>query len=304
MPSVSCVTHYSFVRSFESSARLFIRTRDAMLRAAMQAAMVQMLATLALAREPAAQQRWLVYVRIPRTASTFLSESVRIRNRGCNCGYTQCRCQTKARSSFHGRPCSEMQCVTSCARDGCRSMWRNTPHADMLDLQCAFVRAQVRPDEIDYMTMLREPVDRVISEYEWGSHGLPRTCDHASKGSVFAWDYELPCNASLASFLASPAAGRRVNNRQTKILAGLGDFEADDVFPSDEAMLAAARRNLQSMRWFGLHERLNSSLWLLEHVAERSAISLDVAPSRWKRSTKSARKLDEAGESERSEIRR
>ena len=117
----------------------------------------------------------------------------------------------------------------------------------MLDLQRAFLRAAVQPDEIDFVTMLRDPIERVISEFYWVMRGVPNTCAaEAEPRHRLAWDYELPCNASLASSLADVNAARRAHNRQTKMLAGLGDFEASDAFASDAAMLSAAKRTLQA----------------------------------------------------------
>ena len=86
---------------------------------------------------------WLVFLRIPRTGSTFLSESVAVRSHGCDCGWRKCRCQTGSVSTMHGVPCSQMTCIQECHREGCRRMWRDAPHADWLELQMAFLRARV-----------------------------------------------------------------------------------------------------------------------------------------------------------------
>ena len=86
---------------------------------------------------------WIVFLRIPRTGSTFLSESVAVRSHGCDCGWRKCRCRTGSVSAMHGVPCSRMTCVQECHREGCRRMWRDAPRADWLELQMAFLRARV-----------------------------------------------------------------------------------------------------------------------------------------------------------------
>ena len=119
------------------------------------------------ARE-AQRKDWVVFLRIPRTGSTFFSESVEVGSHGCGCGWGACKCQTQSSAAVHGIPCSQMTCIEECERKGCRAFWKDVPHADWLEIYRAFLRARIPGNRVMMMTMLRDPLARVLSEYKWG----------------------------------------------------------------------------------------------------------------------------------------
>ena len=240
------------------------------------------------ARE-AQRKDWVVFLRIPRTGSTFFSESVEVGSHGCGCGWGACKCQTQSSAAVHGIPCSQMTCIEECERKGCRAFWKDVPHADWLEIYRAFLRARIPGNRVMMMTMLRDPLARVLSEYKWVSNGVPNNCGSgAGVEERFAWDYRLPCDATFRSFLDDERAASRAHNRQTTMLAGLADFEVSDLYDDEDAMLQVAKRHLLEMPWFGIHERMEESLWLLQHSSEAMGMELNITLSDFRRGTGSS----------------
>lgn len=98
---------------------------------------------------------------------------------------------------------------------------------------------------VDYLTMLRDPVDRVISLYYWIRETRASTLHELVKGM------------SLSHFAGSGFA--ITSNYQTSLLSGL-------MSDSEEA-LAAAKNNLELPHTtFGLKERFDESLILFRNV--------------------------------------
>ena len=60
---------------------------------------------------------------------------------------------------------------------------------------------KVPTTSIIMMTVLRHPVGRFLSEYSWVTKGIPNSCASSGKRQRYAWDYVLPCNMSLSSFM-------------------------------------------------------------------------------------------------------
>jgi hypothetical protein len=217
---------------------------------------------------PPSSSEWLVFLRIPRTgSSSFLSSGMKTypNNFGEGCGWSQCHCQhvMPAESApFHGNaiPCSQTTCVSDCGTEGARSMTNDPTHADYAELSSAFARAAVPLSDVRMFTVLREPVERVLSEYRY----VVDTFCHAN-GKLDAWDYVYPrCNPNLDDFVDSDVAERYVHNRMTKMIAGTGDFDWRDLYESEEHMLAVAKRHLDTMSFLLIHERREDSLALLE----------------------------------------
>jgi lactosylceramide 4-alpha-galactosyltransferase len=234
--------------------------------------------------------RWTVFLRIPKTGSSFVLDSFQIRTNGCNCGWEQCQCQTKAVNEYHGIRCSQMTCVENCHKTNCLNFWADAPHADMLDLKLAFGRARVPLHELDFYTMLRHPVSRVLSEYRWVTQGIHNSCD-SPNGRYHSWDYDAPCNISLEEFMSDRQVQKRVMNRQTKMVAGLSDFESHELYENDNEMLKVAKMNLEKFSWIGIYEFFNESLQLLGEHFEKKKIEYNVQASSLKRMTNSTGKV-------------
>lgn len=112
------------------------------------------------------------------------------------------------------------------------------------------------PNPCVYMTMLREPVDRVMSHYyyaaSWPAHSL----------------HEAARDMPLADFVASGCSGD-VENTQAKLLSGAyRDFRPQGVFRtgepiSDADLLTRAKRNLERFGFVGVYECFAESLVLM-----------------------------------------
>ena len=77
----------------------------------------------------------------------------------------------------------------------------------------------------------------------------------------------------------------RVRNRQTRMLAGLADFQAGQLYADEKEMLERAKQHLVEMVWFGIHEDLETSMWLLKEVAPTLELALEIKNSSFRRST-------------------
>ena len=135
------------------------------------------------------------------------------------------------------------------------------------------------------MTVLRHPVGRFQSEYSWVTKGVPNSCASSGKRQRYAWDYVLSCNMSLSSFMQQEHVMTRARNRQTRMLAGLADFQASQLYADEKEMLDRAKQHLSEMAWFGIHEDLETSMWLLREVAPTLELSLEIKNSSFRRST-------------------
>ena len=96
-----------------------------------------------------------------------------------------------------------------------------------------------------YITMLRQPVERVISIYRY----IRRDTSHPLHATV--------CDGmTLSDFMDSDVAEREAVNGQTKQLAGREQEHGD------ESILKLAKRNLETFAAVGLTERFDESLIL------------------------------------------
>jgi len=127
--------------------------------------------------------------------------------------------------------------------------WHNSPHMLWSEHEEApHLGPLLKPYETLWLTWLRHPVTRVVSEYM-----------HALAENV-RWDYTLEPNASLLTFVSDERFAVGASNRMVRMLGG-GVRPLDGT--SGPTALALAKRRLDSTRYFGLFERLRESLWLL-----------------------------------------
>lgn len=212
-------------------------------------------------------EEWLAFLRIQRTGSSFLSVGLASypNNFGGGCGWSDCRCQhamPPGASRFHAGsiPCSQMTCVETCKRAGKRSLTLDPSHADYSELEMGFARERIPLTDVRMFTILRKPVERILSEYR----KVKKDCCQGGIDRLLAWDYVLEgCNISLSEFIESDAVKRMGHNRQTKMIAGVGDFRWEDMYQTEDDMLKMAMTHLDDMSFLLIHERMQESLKLL-----------------------------------------
>ena len=125
------------------------------------------------------------------------------------------------------------------------------------------------------MTVLRDPVERTISEYR-----------HYVRNPSPIHDDIVAHNLSLMEYVCSPKYYRRVVNRQTRLVIGaLGRFPMsyDDAKAlSAEALLQLAKERIEQFVFIGITERLEESIKLLYYTfgwkLDDEIPSLNVSP--------------------------
>ncbi|XP_018570946.1 heparan-sulfate 6-O-sulfotransferase 2 [Anoplophora glabripennis] len=189
-----------------------------------------------------------------------------------------CKCPRKRKRCYCFRPHSNQSWLFSRYTTG----WKCGLHADWTELtSCVDEKLDDLEDVVKrryfYITLLREPVSRYLSEFRHVQRGATwKGSKHFCKGKA-ASDKEIPpcyegdnwegvqldefidCDSNLAA------------NRQTRMLADLelvGCYnknympEAD----RDRIMLVSAKKNLQSMAFFGLTEHQKISQYIFEET--------------------------------------
>ncbi|XP_017288301.1 heparan-sulfate 6-O-sulfotransferase 3-B [Kryptolebias marmoratus] len=128
-----------------------------------------------------------------------------------------------------------------------------------------------------YITMLRDPVSRYLSEWKHVQRGATwKTALHMCDGRPPTQD-ELPAcysgddwtGVSLADFMNCPS--NLANNRQVRMLADLSLVGCYNVSSMGEAergrvLLASAKANLRNMAFFGLTEFQRKTQYLFERT--------------------------------------
>lgn len=110
------------------------------------------------------------------------------------------------------------------------------------------------PNPASYFTLLRDPVERVISFYRYVQH----TPTH------FLHHYALEPHMTLQKFVNSKLS-LDVDNLQTRLLAGVWYDDAPYGAYGGE-LLEVAKRNLRQCAVVGLMERFDETLLLLKHT--------------------------------------
>ena len=178
-----------------------------------------------------------------------------------------------------------------CGDEGRHSLAADPPHADFVDLVEGLYGAGIAPERARMFTMLRDPVERAVSEYLHVRFvlGRERRCaTTGSLGEIWAWDYRASCNFTLAQFATDPAYAPAMN-RQTRMLAGTAGREPDELYANGQEMLATARDNLRRMSWFGITDSVNLSMSVLP-----TSMHSRVSAARRGRSRSSRRRRDTA----------
>ncbi|MBE9177273.1 sulfotransferase family 2 domain-containing protein [Oculatella sp. LEGE 06141] len=145
-----------------------------------------------------------------------------------------------------------------------------TPPAELREFLTRFnlVRGHFGYSEIDpvltqplYLTMLRDPVDRVISVYEFFKRARER-------GQAETADYQTLMDATADGLLAfvqhpNPVVRLRTSNFQTRQLS---EYAPEWTDCSDAERLASAQHTLNQFVFAGLTERFHESVLLLSYI--------------------------------------
>ena len=132
--------------------------------------------------------------------------------------------------------------------------------------------APLRSNRIFYVTWLRDPIERFLSEFGHVRRGATwKTAKHVCNGKK----YTLPkCyrgddwrNVSLKSFLNCPY--NLAFNRQTRMMANIsqvGCYGGGDSNEKQKAMLRSAKKNLRNFAFIGLVEYQKESQFIFEQT--------------------------------------
>ncbi|XP_013791780.1 heparan-sulfate 6-O-sulfotransferase 3-like [Limulus polyphemus] len=161
--------------------------------------------------------------------------------------------------------------------------WKCGIHADWtemtncVDLAMNRAEGKVRKRRYFYVTVLRDPVTRFISEYKHVLRGATWKDSRHWCGGRTATEEELPScfsgenwlNVTLEEFMKCPS--NMAINRQTRMLADLSligcyNKSAMSEKERDLIMLQSAKTNLESMSYFGLCEYQKFSQYLFERT--------------------------------------
>lgn len=191
------------------------------------------------------------------------------------------------------RPCEYgRDNIYECKRPGSNQVWLYSrfstgwvcgPHAGWTELSSCIPRilrkqkSPTRLQRIFYVTWLRDPVERFLSEFGHVRRGATwRTVRHVCNGK----QYSLPTcykgdnwrNVTLQEFLNCPH--NLAFNRQTRMVANMssvgcyaeGDIPGVSETERNRAMLRSAKKNLRSLAFIGLVEYQKDSQFLFERT--------------------------------------
>jgi hypothetical protein len=182
-----------------------------------------------------------VFVHIPKTAGTTLAAILRDNFPG---GVSSVGNSFKGRGGFDSGPVGRLREAPAL----------RTHDMHVLTGHLPFAVRDVLPADTRYITFLRDPVERTLSQY----YGLLRLNRRTP----------LPGDRSLAAVLAE---GNIIyDNLQTRMLADNSELVGE----VDENALAQARENLRSgLTAFGLVERFDESLVLFKQALDLGSVS-------------------------------
>lgn len=190
-----------------------------------------------------------------------------------------CRCPLSRKRCYCFRPHSNQNWLFSRYTTG----WKCGLHADWTELtNCVDdkldeLEGTVTKRRYFYITLLREPIARYLSEFRHVQRGATwKGSRHVCKGRAATEAEVPPCftgenweGVSLDEFIGCES--NLAGNRQTRMLADLELIGCYDktYMPKterDRVMLASAKKNLQSMAFFGLTEYQKISQYVFEET--------------------------------------
>ncbi|XP_060785298.1 heparan-sulfate 6-O-sulfotransferase 3-B [Neoarius graeffei] len=217
----------------------------------------------------------LVFLHIQKTGGTTFGRHL-VRNMRLE---RPCDCQTGQKKCACRRPGRDESWLFSRFSTG----WSCGLHADWTELtNCVPAvmdkkRAPKRKKNFYYITMLRDPVSRYLSEWKHVQRGATwKTSLHMCDGRA-PTQAELPScysgddwsGVTLREFMACPH--NLANNRQVRMLADLSLVGCYNLSSMDERergsiLLASAMSNLKNMAFYGLTEFQRKTQYLFEHT--------------------------------------
>ncbi|XP_051996399.1 heparan-sulfate 6-O-sulfotransferase 3-B-like isoform X2 [Xyrauchen texanus] len=222
----------------------------------------------------------IVFLHIQKTGGTTFGKHL-VRNihleHPCDCrsGQKKCTCHRpgKAESWLFSRFSTGWSC-------GLHADWTeltNCVPTVMNKKQKKDAPLNRRPRNFYYITLLRDPVSRYLSEWKHVQRGATwKTALHKCDGRPPTSD-ELPAcyssedwtGVSLEEFMICPS--NLANNRQTRMLADLslvGCYNLSSMSEERRAelLLSSAKRNLRRMAFFGLTEFQRKTQFLFERT--------------------------------------
>ena len=224
---------------------------------------------------------WIVHLRLQKTASSAVGRLLSP-NGKVECTWLRwCKCHSMPvfppppDNYEHGRRCEDVLVhgLRRCRDEGRHSLASDPPHADFVDLAQGLFAIGVTSERVRMFTMLRDPIERALSEYLHVRFvlGRDRQCrETGRRGSIWAWDYVAPCNFTLKQFATDPTYAP-ARNRQTRMLAGSAGRTPAELYASESQMLAQAQHHLRRLSWFGLTDAINLSLSVLPTSLRQAA---------------------------------
>jgi hypothetical protein len=170
--------------------------------------------------------RCVIFIHIPKTAGVTLSTALRFQYPTGMLSFTTL-----------DKPINEFQCVPLSERKLAKVVMGHVHYG----------LHNYIPKECMYVTILREPVSRVLSLYKF----ILREPKHPLHKHVS------DTNVGLEDFIASRIDKKQTENGQTRQICGL---QTED---PDRAALEAAKENLEKFAGVGLMESFDESLMLL-----------------------------------------
>ncbi|XP_072180365.1 heparan-sulfate 6-O-sulfotransferase 1-A-like [Diadema setosum] len=165
--------------------------------------------------------------------------------------------------------------------------WMCGLHADWTELHACVPDAMDRKEKIKvrrryfYITVVRNPVNRYISEWRHTQRGATWKSSRLMCGGREATEKEIPpcftsttwMGVTLKDFMACPS--NLAHNRQTRMLADLtlvGCYNHSGLSTAEyeRILLASAKANLESMAFFGLTDHQRELQYLFERTFRMS----------------------------------
>lgn len=208
---------------------------------------------------------WVIFIRIQKTGSQTLKDLLSSSFDGSRL-WGRHFCQ---RGLFCCKDCAsfvkkQMRAIRQ--EHKCKLITR--PHTNIYDFVQGSRTAGVERQALHFLTFLREPVARALSEFRHVTSGISARLGEAKFGR--AWDYNLSLPMSgnksawdevtIAYWLSCTPCSVGSRNRMTQFMSGAFTTGEQGHSAHTEELLNAAKANLETSSYFGLTERFEVSI--------------------------------------------